>query len=399
MTISKPSVGEYIFLMLIGVSVVPVVDLSINFGQAPAVSFIFTFIYIFLLLIAVGRGRLFISNGILFKALLMWVIVMLVRGFEFGYDYFRGLVISPYLFMPFTLPFIVRLFDVRDLRKCITYIHGLNLLFIAFFLYKLSFIVSRGEGVVAYLETITHNLAFPNFLLMFYFFRLTSFQKIISFSVYAIGLLVSIYFARRSLSWTYVCAGVISVLLGLYQIRTYLRSSPFTLMFSMLAVAITIGFLVQSGQDFYGGLLDRMNEDSRGTIVYDFKKDMTSSDLTFGKGIGGSYYLWTTYMPDLEGDYRNIIESGYFNLILYGGYIIVLLLAIIYLKAIYNGFFKSDNMLAKAFAALMVLHVLELYPAGVLFFNLYFLIIWVGVCMCYDRKFLAMRDGDLLALR
>lgn len=391
MTIKRFSIGECVFLLLICISLIPIIDGTINFGQAPIVSFIFSCFYFLILMISAYRRKFFIQNKLVFKVLFFWVLIMLVRTVEFNYDYFRGIFVSPYLFMPFTFPFIVGVFEFSDLKKCIRYIHLINILCIFFFVIDLNFNLSGREGAIGFHENLSHYLAFPNFLLMFYFLRLTSFQKITSIVVFIMGLLLSVYLARRSLSGIYMCAAMLAVILLIYQTRSVI--GLFSLVFCLSIMIVAMYYLYSNGQDIYAGLLDRLYEESRGSVVYDFNKSMTDIDLVIGKGIGGSYYLLTSDMDEsVLGSHRNIIESGFLNLILYGGYIAVFIFALIYVGAIYNGYFRSENMLAKAFATLLVLHLLEFYPAGILFFNIHFLLIWIGIAQCYNKKFLQLKD-------
>ena len=138
--------------------------------------------------------------------------------------------------------------------------------------------------------------------------------------------------------------------------------------------------------------------DNRSDLLEDYNNSLSAYDLTFGRGIGGTYFSSVQIDLNAEGqgsNNRNVIEAGYLMMILNGGYIYLILLLTIYLKAIYNGIVKSNNSIAKAFSAFIFLHILELYPSGVIWFNMRFLLIWMCIAMCYSKVFLNYKDDSL----
>jgi hypothetical protein len=50
-----------------------------------------------------------------------------------------------------------------------------------------------------------------------------------------------------------------------------------------------------------------------------------------------------------------------------------------------KGWFRSKNILTKAFAAYIFISILELYPFGIPAFSMHFLMIWIGVAMCNSK--------------
>lgn len=395
MIVRKPSIGEVILLLVLFVSIVPVADATFGIGQAPALTFICVAAYLWLLGVSFTRGQIYFDQGWMSRLLLFWILVMLARGFEPNYEYLRGLVVSPYIFLPFTLPFIVGLLRISDIRRCIGYVAVMNVAYLIFVMLNYDFLSSRGEGATALLENISHFMGFPNFLLLFYFSRLSKFEKLLSIVVFALGLYLALAFARRGLTWSYAWAGVLAVIVNFLDLRRLLKANLVTVIIMVSTLFAALFIFLKNSQQILAPLIDRLYEDSRGSIIYDFFKDMTVFDMWFGRGIGGSYYLWTTKMMDHSGDYRNIIESGWLNLILYGGYILLVLVGVIYVRAIYNGLFRSKNQLAKAFSAMILLHLIQAYPAGVFFFDLYFLLVWIGVCLCLNRSFIDAGDECL----
>ena len=74
---------------------------------------------------------------------------------------------------------------------------------------------------------------------------------------------------------------------------------------------------------------------------------MKTPDWIAGRGITGQYFC-----PDIEeeqfNDYRSVIETGYLNIILKGGFVSLILLLLITIPAIIKGIFYSNNILSKA---------------------------------------------------
>lgn len=391
-----PSTGVAMFLLVTMTSFVQIIDAIWSFGQAPIVAGAIACAYLFVMVKTVVRGRLGWWGGWLQGLLLLWLVVMLIRGFSADYDFLRGLFVSPYLFLPFTLPFAAGGFGIAEARRYIGLVGFVGLCFLASAFFNLGAISSREAGVVGFIENASHSMAYPTFFLLFYFSRIENYQRIIAVLVFFIGLYLAISFGRRSLTWTFAWAGIFALILNIYDGKQFLRRHPGALLAVIGAICVAVAYLISGWEKIMSPLLERIAEDSRSSVLYDFASGMSFSESLVGRGIGGEYYLWTTNLSVFESDYRNIIEIGWLNLVLYGGWILLSLVAVIYVRAAYLGLFRSNNQLCKAFAALILLHALESYPAGVFFFNAHFLLIWFGVAICFYRSLREMTDDEIL---
>jgi len=224
-------------------------------------------------------------------------------------------------------------------------------------------------------------------------------KKFISILVFIVGLLLSVLAARRSLTWTFGWALIISVFVNYFD-----RSSNYLVKLRFIFTFLFAGFFIYFGFDYVeknllGNLNERLYVDSRSTVIEDFNNDMSSTDMFLGRGIGGTYnLLQTDFIFDFDEqrvDERNIIESGYLNLVLYGGYLYVFLLAVVLMKAIYNGFFRSNNMLSKISASYILIFLIEAFPAGVMMFNIRFYILWFCVVLCWNSNVYQMEDQEI----
>lgn len=144
-------------------------------------------------------------------------------------------------------------------------------------------------------------------------------------------------------------------------------------------VAIAVWMSINSPSFRY--IQERGLEDNRSYIDKALMDQMTDTQLIFGKGLNGRYYFNLNQSYDYLDGYRYVSETGYYNLILKGGYLLTWVYILMMLYPAYLGLFKSNNLLCRALAFLMVLSLLELFPFGHLMFNLKFMVLWMGIAM------------------
>lgn len=399
------SIVSHFMISLMGVSVFnlfPVMFLNTsNFSYL--IVFAFTAYFLFKIIFSASVNKLPIQSNLIYIALLFWTIIIFFRGLSADYDLLRSLFLSPYVFLPYTLPFVVKYFSIYDLKKILSLIYYVNIIYIIFIV--LFFIQPDNDILLSlgFVEDVNKYLAFPNFLLLFLFTKLPKKERLLSIIVFSVGFFISVFTARRSLTWTFGWAFVLLIYL-LYENSANSLWKKIKLFMTVIIIGTTMYFVYNKYEDaIFGNLMSKIDKDTRSTVVRDFESDMELDDLIFGRGINGSYLLRETDR-EISGNYslnRKIIEAGYLNLILKGGYIYLILLLIIYLMSIYKGFFKSKNNYSKAFAAFILLHILESYPAGVLTFNLRFFLIWFCIAMCFNKQFLQASDEtlDMLLMR
>ena len=143
-----------------------------------------------------------------------------------------------------------------------------------------------------------------------------------------------------------------------------------------------------------GLIAERGNDDTRTVVELFFYGDMKNNDIIVGKGINGEYFC-----PDCEEDqetnYRSYIETGYLQIILKGGIIMLGLYLLIAIPAIILGLFYSKNSLAKASGIWILISLVSLYPATVNTFSFAFLLVWISVGICYNKGLRNLADVDV----
>ncbi|REC63109.1 hypothetical protein DRF65_07755 [Chryseobacterium pennae] len=339
-----------------------------------------------------------LRKNILYIFLAIWTLYMSLKGFEFSYDYIRSITLSPYVLFPYLLMFFTRFFRIEDFQDVLKCIHVVNIFYLATMILTL-IVDSHMLVMTGYIEDSIKYLCFPNFFLFLSFSKLTKKQKIVSVIVFVVGFLIAVMAARRSLVW------IFSWTFMLFIFINYLNKSASKLKKLMLIImTLVMGFgaiIVYNlfFETLFGELAERLDADSRGAVLRDFNKDMDTMSWIIGRGISGEYNLYETDyifgIDDELSDTRNIVEAGYLNLILKGGYVYIIPFGLIILIALRNGIFKSKNYYLKVCSGFLILYVVETIPAGVLMFNIRFFLVWYCIAMCWNKKIVNATDQEI----
>ena len=405
MIIKKPSILQYqlYFLFFIGIfNILPAIEKNTS-----SFSFILVFLFTSLFFVKSVFYPVFHKDGkIKFKESVIYIIyiiicfLLLIKNFRSDYGYLRELVISPYTFLPYLLPLFIQKYRDDFLATIVKIILINNWVYIVITLYF--FLADGSLKSVGFVEDSIKYFAMPNFFLMLIFSKLGNRRKFMTLLVFILSFVISILAARRSLVWTHSWVLILFVFLNYFN-----SDSNILKKIRFLFLTAFMGFGLFWSYDLYsekvlGRLFDRIDADTRSAVELDFKNDMDTENWIFGKGIAGTYKLSETDFLYDENDQRlterNIIESGYQNIQLHGGYILLLIFIFIYGVAVYRGIFRSRNFYAKALAAFIILHVLESYPAGIITFNTRFFIVWCCVFACWDPSFLNKKNSEIKLL-
>ncbi len=134
----------------------------------------------------------------------------------------------------------------------------------------------------------------------------------------------------------------------------------------------------------------RTGQTSGVNLYWDFLDDMDIWDLAFGRGSIGTYYS----MGSGE-KYRVNIECGYFQVILKGGGIMLVLMMLLAVPAVLSGFFLSRNWVVKGFAFIILGWLLEMLPFGLPAAFPRYVLFWLSIGVCLNRKLLRMTDEEI----
>jgi hypothetical protein len=140
-------------------------------------------------------------------------------------------------------------------------------------------------------------------------------------------------------------------------------------------------------------LIERGDEDTRTGVEVAMIEDMSTQDWFMGKGINGDYYCPNIDDLDTTG-YRDVVETGFLQIMLKGGGISLTLLLMIVLPAIFLGI-KGKNILGKGAGIWILMWTLFLYPGIGNSFSLNHVLVWVCVGICYSPNILSMTDDEV----
>lgn len=310
----------------------------------------------------------------------VWSVFLLVQASIHFNDvfYIQRVLGQRYFFLPYLLPLLLLYtrFDVAFFAyflKAAVVLIGLSILVQ---IYIMGF--DMGEGMYEPLHRIglfdigsglvlltAHLLKkkYPSYLIVLYF--------LFSVFIYA-------QFGRRGLFLE-------SVLLIIFMISIRLKSSLlvvrermvlyfFVFIFGMF-VMVLFEPVIASSYIFQRGFGESAIEVSRGRVFDDFFSDFVrTGDWIFGRGLDG-HILRTIALDETE----QLIENGYLTILLKGGLFYLLPMLALMFRAIYLGFYKSNNDLAKGLAALVLIQIVSMMLFGLPDFSSHYVMVWVAI--------------------
>lgn len=165
-------------------------------------------------------------------------------------------------------------------------------------------------------------------------------------------------------------------------------------------VLVTIAgslFLFNSGgmfDTFFNKMEGGMS--SRKQVIDDFYNDFnrTPNDWIYGRGLFGEFDGGVLNTNENTG-LRDAIENGYLQLILNGGWIWLGLLILVSIFSVYKGLFKSQNILVKGCACIILLYYLDMIGFGVPVASLKYIMVFLSISVCSSKRWRAYSDDDI----
>lgn len=235
--------------------------------------------------------------------------------------------------LPYLLPFCVLFLPNSDHVKRISSIFYWGTLFVIpmWIIHFDSLIGETFEG-----ESIGAYLPFLGCFLLAYPTELPTRRKIVLWSIWGTYLLLMLLNARRNMIFSLCFYAFIGyyVNIGKHIGSTMLRFFLNGLAVLIVALSLLLNFSTITGS-YFQRLNDRINEDSRSGVELLFWADYLTStpmEQAFGKGAYGSYYQEMTNKETGETTTdRFVIETGYLNMLLKGGYVFMAIIIIVML--------------------------------------------------------------------
>ncbi len=330
-----------------------------------------------------------------FVAFFLYGLITVLRGWSFDRPDLTSFLRVPHVFWPFLMPLFIfidkKFFTISFLMECFYYLGLVFLLVVLVFPHLLVFRPTS--------EPIIFALAFTSGFLLLNAIYLSKTKINLSFLILIVSILCTIYLARRTSAFLFIL-----ILMSSYLLSLFSKFKPFIFkIFPLLVVVATVIFF--SFADFSklltSNLNERLDEDTRSDVIEYFMKGM-KKDMVFGKGMNGKYFFPTgggeereDGMVWEEADDRDIIENGYLQLMLSGGYIHLILFLLVAVPAAYKGILKSSNQFTRSCGVLVFIWLLYMFAYGEPRLSIGYMLIWIAIAVCYKPSLRNKTDFDI----
>lgn len=337
---------------------------------------------------------------IIFIIYCLWLLVTILRGLQLDYKSLKSTLFSSWsgiflYFVPLVLCFPKNLIYLKRTFDTIVIFAFFFILFCLFF--RKDLLYSYGDNDISKNIALyfTTNLGIPSgFILLTYVYHSNRRKLFALFLIILILLLAAIRARRASI---FMSMSILCVFYYIYYYANKKKVLYILLSFFLIPIIIAGGITIfnQNKKHLFHFLTERGNEDTRTLVEIYFYQDMkTSKDLIFGRGMNGEYFCPNIEENDNSG-YRDIIETGFLQIILNGGLISLVLLLLIAIPAVFKGLFYSKNVLSKAAGLWILLFLIFSYPILIVTFTMNYLLFWISIGICYSGKIRIMSDNNI----
>ncbi len=345
----------------------------------------------------------------LFNAYILICVIMIIRGYIIDYPYqwftFQGMInyhfFQPYYILPYLMPLIafipLKHFHFGSIvRFSVLFVCLLHIFAVVFLpqITKQASLSLMGYDTEGGIATSVTQIYIP-------FAFVTLCQKYVSRKVVLVNILalalclvIVAIAGRRGMTLNLSCL----LFFNLYFCFKAVKGARKLLVVLLGTVAISLSAYMAFNSSSFSYIRQRGFEDNRSGVDMALMSQMTATEKVIGKGLNGRYYY---PLSSLENDYLNGwrygSETGFYNIVLKGGYLMAFVYIFLLGIPALRGMFKSRNMFCKAGGFYVFLSLLELYPFGWLSFNIKFLIIWMLVVMLNSNVVRKMTDSQIKA--
>ncbi|RZK24749.1 MAG: hypothetical protein EOO43_07230 [Flavobacterium sp.] len=332
---------------------------------------------------------------ILFILFFIYQILIVYRGFVYNAHDLLGIFREPHIFWPFLIPLFAftdkRLINFAFLFRAMYWV---GVIFLAISICFPQLLLTRSLAQI-YIPTFAFSIAF--LLMNSYYFGNT--RTTVVFFVILISLLAFVYLARRSAALTALNFLLSSFILNFFSDSKRLIFKIFPII--ILAVFGAYFLRVNTFDLITKKFEERLHDDTRSDLFDVFFLEMKNYEV-FGKGMNGAYYY---PMEETEQDdgvvygeviNRNTIENGYLQLFLNGGFINVILFALILVPAAIQGIFHSSNNFTRACGVVIFFWMIDMFFFGLPTLSFHYILVWICVGVCYRPSLRKMSNSMII---
>lgn len=365
----------------------------------PTIKYLFAGAALFFFGKAILKRNLWNLRGFLKVTFLIWTLVIIISGIPFIGNPTHNFVYSKQFFSSEVFIYIIPMLsllhlDFAEFKKLLYLLFIFTAIFVIIGVLALPVLISDSANGGEYLGVIFAASGSILFLTSNYHSPRINVVVVLSLML---ALVINALLARRNQVVYFGSVFIFSVLVNGFLAGRNFKFKRFRFLAGAFIIGLVgLAFLILNTDQFqYFSERFGTGFESRQDIVELFWSDMnqTPMDQLFGRGMFGQFAGGV--LGDDDTGLRSVIENGYLYLILKGGFIYLALIVLMGLQAIYLGFFKSKNILCKAAASLVVIYFLDMIGFGLPSLSLKFIMIWIGMAICFNKNIRSMENSYL----
>jgi hypothetical protein len=347
--------------------------------------------------------RLTINNylDLFFRGIFIFISILLLAGsIRIDAHYVQNVLGDRYYFMPFLIPifFILIKYRIDFFKILMNYTYYLLYLSIIVEVVVLVFfrdLIFYGRGMTA-----IYTFAIAPFLLV-QISHLFENKKIGQLLFFYLGLftVIAAIWGRRGETLEPLFF-IFAALLIRFTSKSVRVSNKAVLLIISIVFSLTVLFVINEYSNkiylFERGINKDAFEETRGETIYNFLHDFGSKpyDWLIGRGLNGEFRKFTWGYNQMSTS----IEIGYFNILLKGGFIYLIPMMYLFLRAFYLGFFKSCNDLSKGLALIVLWQIIYMVSFAMANYSPYYILVWIAVGAGFDPNLRSKSNMELKAV-
>ncbi len=338
---------------------------------------------------------------IIFYLYCVWFTGVILRGIRFDYVSIKVMLFDPNFSIFLYIVPLVMLFPrtIYFYKRTFYTIVALGVFYILYDLMYLKYLLhaagdnSTSMGIV---EHFSQNLSLSCGFLLLTFVYHSRKQNLFAFFVLILTFLLAVIRARRGLIFMSFSMLFFSYYIYQFANKTKIVNIVFSFFVIIIISYVAVKIYELNKKDSFRLITERIGQQTRSEVEQYFYRDMSTKDWIIGKGISGKYFC-PGVIEGVGGIsiYRNIIETGYLQVILNTGILGLGLILLIAIPAIIKGLFYSNNILSKAAGIWIFLFLIYMYPGTITRFSMHYILIWICIGICYSKDIRSLSESDL----
>ncbi|WP_033959548.1 hypothetical protein [Psychroserpens jangbogonensis] len=342
------------------------------------------------------------SSRTLFYLLFFWSLITILRGFTLNLQDWVTNFGNVYMGLAWLVPVVlilgIKLENWNPVFKSVQFMFGL-MLFSILFLFQYNAMAGK-------LKTEWTWLLRPiNFLLLIGVYRFNITRRITIYFSFILYIVVAVFTEQRI---EFIFLTLVFFFLLITKLK-HVKIKKTVFKYIIIGFTILMVLVFTYGYENISLLINKIIEfkDSRTFLFTELLTDLNTVEKIFGKGSLGTYYspFFSKVLRYFEhiGEYwfaldnptRITVEVGYLQMILKGGFLLLLLNFGLMLSSVYLAVFKSNNNFVKRLGlfilSLTLLSLISFRPA----FTPTFILLWMSIGTVLSKKNRMMTNEEI----